>query len=64
MSEKDEVICLAHSSVDCSKKMMYSYETPRGCKLLYSEEPFVSTCQWRHIIKAPVKPEEPVAINE
>lgn len=69
MSEelKEEVICLAHSSVECSKKNDYSFGIKRGCNLgVEHNDPFTSTCQWRHVIKAPSVPVEtnPVPVPE
>lgn len=57
--EKDEVICLAHTSVNCSKRNERSYGVARGCNLGEGTgDPFTSTCQWRHVIKDPQKPAE------
>jgi hypothetical protein len=58
---KDEAICTAHSSVECRERCMFSYEPPRGCKLqLTGNRPYRSTCEFRLVIKAPIKKDEPL----
>lgn len=63
MSEelKDEAICIAHSSIKCDERSNRTYEPPRACKLVLTEDdrPYKSHCPFRLVIKAPAPAIEP-----
>jgi hypothetical protein len=53
---KDEAICTAHSSIECSEK-----HYTRQCNLRTTgDQPYTSECDYRLVIKAPVVKEEPL----
>jgi hypothetical protein len=61
MSEelKDEVICIAHSSIECSQRDRYS--NSRICNLeIIGNRPYIFACDFRIRITAPVVKEEPL----